>query len=277
MNKLISIAALATRSFVGLVTFSAVVFAQNDFASSVRAELERAYRNPSTLSLVMHQLNIPQELEPFVREHFEAIGQEDSYLDYISREVALNEAYITRSDGSLDTDRIHELTAAVSQDQIAKGVARLSPTDQRAFYSLLVQMMRRMPTSTCGRVARAELNAVESQSAELSAMIGLPPARLRLYFSVTRRSLLAEINGVPTPIPLTPSEAAMAESAQSEALSLALERHPRAEFLFEALMQPTIAAPEDVCEVVIMVMDTALSVEGTVGDWVMRLMTQSGP
>lgn len=168
-----------------------------------------------------------------------------------------------------------EFGAAWFQAKSVEGVRRLPVDERRRFFSMALEVTSKMNSRECAAVLRGKLDAVASGIAEIAIVQEFDLNWISTYLSITRMALIAELGKYPAFIPLTPSERRFAEEALSSKLIADLEKDPRSEFLVLGAELSPSAPDEAVCGFGLLVMNSALSLEGQVGDWVVRYLSES--
>lgn len=189
-------------------------------------------------------------------------------------EEILNNFDLLSNDPENEVGQIFEnYGAAWFQAKAIQGVKRLSPADQRQFYAIAAEIMRKMPADVCADTMRGQISAMDSARAEVEAIAKMADETVATYLAIMRKSLIAEISDNPIALPLSLSEREIAERVYTNNLISLIDQHPRAQELIFASDLSDRAPDSDVCELSILSVEAGIEIKGQAGDWVIRMLS----
>lgn len=255
-----------------LLVGASLVPAQAD--DELRAAFLRGLESVS-IEDALQLYDLPPHLQPVMREHLEVLMGSAEVKGYLVAEMELNAAYLmTGTDMAVMRNRARDFSAAIVQDSTIKGVRRLPLQDQRAFYGMALEMISAAPVGECAALVGSTLTATETQAVEMRALGQMPPSFVRNHMALARKALLAEIRKEREPLPLTPSERAVAEAAFTEKLIQAVSVHPQAQEILAAVDGTPDATDVGRCAMGLESIKAALAVEGVAAEWTLRLLSE---
>jgi hypothetical protein len=240
-------------------------------------ELEKFLRSLTSderfVQMLIDEQNPPARLVPVFREHLEMV-----YSSKVFIKALADETYeFARSIDGVDDEKAfalgREFGTALVQAKTADGIRRLPVDQQRELLSIALEVFSQMSLQQCAAAFRNQLDAVKSAQAETDALMRLSEDTVRRYLYLNRMALNAELREDPPYVPLAPSERSVAQQVFESQFIEALLAHPRSEELLRA--SDFGAAPaSDVCAFGMLTIDTAVSVPGQSGDWVVRYISE---
>lgn len=251
-------------------------------ADSQKAEniafLEGVYASlpddPKFRIAILNAYGIPEDQGQVFVEHSQLMFSQEGFPRYLAEETV---AAFPNLDAVGDPDLIpmaQEFGASLMQSKVVLGLKRLNSQDQRAFYEIATLILKNMPASDCAGSMRQSLGAMEMAQAEMKVLLKQDDAFVRDYLALVRKAGFAEIFDDPAYTPLSLSEQQQAQATFEQTFIGALSNHPRGQALIAAADMAPGRPDEDVCEFGSMAIDAALSIDGTVGDWVVKYITQ---
>ena len=268
---------LALSFAMTLAAFSTTAQAAPDYDAIV-SEMEAVFEGLADDEQFHRELikryNVPTDKAHLMLEHAALLFSEEGFPAFLAREMIAAFPDYAEMEPKHRKPLAQEFGSALIQSKIADGVKRLSPSDQRRFYRDALVILREIPVSTCAGSMKMTVSAVEAAEVEMAAVFDQDDAFIERYLASLRKAAFAEIFDDPVYLPLAASERKLAQRRYENAFVDALDQHPRADALYEAADMMADDIDADVCEVGLMAIETALEIDGTIGDWVLKYMSE---
>lgn len=227
--------------------------------------LKQTFEDETFVNEMLTNLGVPQHLMKTFQYHYKEMGKTDIVLNGLTQDMLAISGIL---DGKSDADIekvAQKFGAAWFQSKSVAGISRLAPKDQRVYFQIVVDLAKYTPNDVCNNLVDGNLSSVETQAAELRALAYLSKDKVARYLSVARRALRAEVSETPTRSSLSQTEREFAQAAYQNELEKAIEESDDLEWIG--------SEPTNKCLAARLAFESALQIEGAVGDWVMIMLS----
>jgi hypothetical protein len=201
-------------------------------------------------------------------EHFRLLFGRNGMIEFMASEVAPVLDVI-------GSDRIGAFSTALIQSKAALGIKRLNADEIRTMFEYGYKGMVELSDGDCAALINGTGGALAESDIELRVANLLSDVEVRSYLHVTRKAIFGEIFDDPLFVPLGSTERQIANDVFSAEFTEALLDHPRIQALiYVDTVNFSAASDRDLCELGRLSILTALQIEGTVGDWVLKLFAE---
>ncbi|MCI5851763.1 MAG: hypothetical protein MR009_09445 [Sutterellaceae bacterium] len=208
-----------------------------------------------------------------MRRYFQSLADHPEIWRYVIRQyrqIGLFDRWEEKRDLTEETKKVSlSLLLALGRD----GIRRLGPEDQKAFLRFTGKSYRMENPRICRKLALsgdpADFRGTELRDYMREVFAGMPDAEVSRHFDIVSRSVVAAVNDNPAPRSLSASEEKYGTKAWQRKMLEKLLRLPPAEVekLAAALANIESAPDAETCRAARLMVESALEVEGTAGDW----------
>ena len=249
-----------------ILAFTTCSIQAQDMWSKVEEDI---YKRMQTTEFVNHALNnypltaMPKEV---IREHLVEV--------YKSRDVS---KFIVKEMRQAGFDKLEE------QDMLAysrkfgaelflslamKGMARLSPEDQRAFLKYMSTWLNHASVEDCKwmMTVGATASASETAKIEMKYYGKFKREELRSYFRFLRKAMFAELNNFPYARNINQDQAKIADDAFQVVLERKIKQESVGIEVLKAMSDMNNSSAKDVCDSGKLIFSSVLDMKGFAGD-----------
>jgi hypothetical protein len=257
---------------ISIIGISSPVTAQIDKDDLIRVYSDLA-DNPVFIEKALQNYKVPTKIHPLFSEHLSTLMSDSRVIEFLATETLTVLSSTEAMDKTTAEKFYRNFGITLMQSKVASGVGRLPASDQRVIYEIVMVMFSNITSEECAALVNGTLDANSLAILELQTVSTFEDEEIRKYLSILRQALIAEItdDGISS---LAKSELEVAETVFEAAFVDAILSNEISDRLIFAANNMTHAPNEDVCNVSKLSISTALGIEGTVGDWVIRMLSE---
>lgn len=208
--------------------------------------------------------------KPLMEDHLRELLSYETMRPRVAKAIIRNTPDEMRSDPEAAPLLVKNYTAAAMHELIRKGaIPFLSVDELRQYRAMQRQLLSKMDGRDCVEHVIWEdaqtKSAPERLAAEIAALDGEPEEFLKEWLRLNRQAFAVAAQGGPKELDTWTDELGAKFNAAKEAhqnvFSNLVDAQPRSEHLVEGYVEYHSAPAEDVCEVMQLRLDAALSVE----------------
>ena len=269
MRLLIAIAAL----FLTIASPSANAQSSDDI-DLLEELFENIADNPDFIAAIKRTYNLPPDRMDVIIDHARLMFAQEGFPRYLAQETLAAFPSLDLVDQSNVVSKAQEFGANLIQSKVVLGLRRLSPDERRSFFNTATFILESMSAKDCAGSMQATLSAMDMARAEMAVLLDQDDTFIRDYLALVRKAGFAEIFDDPVFVPLDASERQRAQESYEEAFIDALATHPRSAALIAAADMSPQHPDADVCAFGILAIETALGIDGMIGDLVVSYISE---
>ena len=245
-------------------------FSISSYAQDIWAKVEEdIYKKMQTQDFINYTLSsytlaaIPKEV---IREHLVEV--------YKSRDIS---KFIVKEMRQAGLDKLEEqdmeaygrkFGAELFLSLAMKGMARLSPEDQRAFLSFMNTWLHHASAEDCKWMMAVGGTATASEAAKIEMKYygKFKQEELRSYFRFLRKAMFAELNNFPYARNINQDQAKIADDAFQVILERKIKKESVRIETLKAMSDMNNSSAKDVCDAGKLIFSSVLDMKGFAGD-----------
>ncbi|MCV6823561.1 MULTISPECIES: hypothetical protein [Halocynthiibacter] len=231
--------------------------------------------NPNDIEKILETSTLDGALSEVTNHHLEVLFSSEPFADALALEIRKNARVIDNIPESELSRFFSDFLMSWSQVKTAQGIKRLPLDEQRNFHLSNAKFLTNLSAADCVAFVQGHTPLNRLESVVKNASIESDLQVLTNIFALERASIFAELNDSPKYIPLTEFEKQSADTAISNVLSTKLEQLANGDELLEAAKFPENAPDNDLCEFVILTLETVVEVPGQLGDLVVKRYSEA--
>lgn len=233
---------------------------------AIELEVSKLVRTPAYVEKVLDSYGLVGMPRQVFREHLQEIYKSNEVISMLVKEM-LN-AGAEKWDKDKGPDYAKKFGAELFLSYAMKGMPRLTFEEQKAFIKFLLNWMQIASDDDCKKllVTGGKTSAIDDANLEMKYYFRMEKEELRRYFSILRKSLIAEITDYPHAKNLNQQQAKIADDAYENEMLKRVENGLIDEKTLNAMADMSSASPKLACAAGRQIFSTMLSMKGLGGE-----------
>jgi len=259
-------------AFVMLMSLSA--HAQIDWGKFEK-EIIAFVQQPKFVEKVLDNYGVAGVTRIVFREHLNEIYKNETVISYIVEEMRM--MGIDKIDAKNTFEFGKKFGSELFLSLAMKGMARLSPDEQRVFLNFMFRWMSVASIEDCKWMMTegATSSAIDSGKIEIKYYTRLSKEELRAYLRFLRKSIVAEINDFPLPKTLNQNQIKIADTAFENELDRLIKIGQVRIEVLQAMNDMNNSSAKDVCDAGKFIFSIVVNMRGFAGDLMVTKMILS--
>ena len=254
--------------FIGLFTclfIFGAAFADTK-TRAIELEVAKIVRTPAFVERALDENGLMGMPRQVIREHLQELYKSNEVIEMFVKEV-LNAGGLNW-DKDKQADYGKKFGAELFLSYAMKGMSRLTLDEQKIFLKFMLNWLQVASADDCKKlmVGGGKTNSLDDAKIEMKYYHRMEREELRRYYSMLRKSIIAELTGYPSARSLNQQQAKIAEDAFENALLKRFESGLIDEKTLSAMADISKADPKLACLAGQQIFSTILSMKGFSGE-----------
>jgi hypothetical protein len=234
--------------------------------TAIELEVAKLVRTPAYVEKVLDSYGLVGMPRQVFREHFQEVYKSNEVISMLVKEM-LNAGF-EKWDKDKGSDYAKNFGAELFLNYAMKGMPRLTFEEQKAFIKFLLNWMQIASDDDCKKllVTGGKTSTIDDANLEMKYYFRMEKEELRRYFSILRKSLIAEITDYPHAKNLNQQQAKIADDAFENEILKRVENGLIDEKTLNAMTDMSSASPKLACAAGRQIFSTILSMKGLGGE-----------
>lgn len=229
---------------------------------AIELEVIKTVRAPAFVEKVLDGYGLVGMPREVVREHMQEVYKSNEVISMLVKEML--DAGVEKWDKNKERDYAKKFGAEIFLSYAMKGISRLTFEEQRTFIKYMFNWMQTASDDDCKKilVTGGTISALDDANIEMKYYNRMEKEELRRYFSIIRKSLIAEIKGYPIAKNISQQQAQIADDAFQSELLKRIEKGFIDDKTLMAMVDMPNASPKLACSAGKQIFSTMLSMKG---------------
>lgn len=231
-------------------------------ARAIELELAKSVRTPAFVEKVLDGYGVTGMPRQVLREHMQELYKSSEVIAMLVKEM-LN-AGVEKWEKDKLSDYGKKFGAELFLSYAMKGMPRLTLEEQRTFVRFIFNWLQVASYDDCKKllVDGGNTSSLDDANIEMKYYHRMEKEELRRYFSILRKSLIAELKGFPNARTINQQQAIIADDAFQNALMKRVENGLIDDKTLNAMADMPGASPRLACSAGQQIFETILGMKG---------------
>ncbi len=233
---------------------------------AIELEVAKSVRTPAFVEKVLDSYGVTGMPRQVLREHMQELYKSNDVIAMLVKEM-LN-AGVEKWDKDKLSDYGKKFGAELFLSYAMKGMPRLSLEEQKTFLKFMLNWLQVASDDDCKKllVDGGKTSSLDDANIEMKYYHRMEREELRRYFSMIRKSVIAELKGFPNARTINQQQAKIADDAFQNALMKRVENGLIDDKTLNAMGDMANAHPKSACTAGQQIFSTMLSMQGFSGE-----------